>query len=287
MCKNGILNEKIECKICGRECKSHASLGTHLRKKHNVLSEDYYIKYIKTENEGKCKNKDCNNVVKFISLKNGYKGYECSSPNNFCSSKCSANDEDVRNKFNETTEKLYGDKNYRNLEKHAETSMKNWGVKNPSSSPIVKEIRRQSIQKTYGVDNVFQTEKVKDDIRTHFEESGYWLSDEEAKLNYKNYYDRCISHTRMNKKELFNNWDGYDYYDEEYIKDNLVLFKGNSNHPEYPTIDHIIPIKEGFKQNIELLEITALSNLVITKRKNNNFKSTLNVKEFKQKMGFL
>jgi hypothetical protein len=90
----------------------------------------------------------------------------------------------------------------------------------------------------------------------------------------------------MNKKELFKNWDGYDYYDGEYIKDNLQIFKGNSNHPEYPTIDHIIPIKEGFKQGIELLEITGFGNLVITKRKNNNFKSTLSVEEFKQKMGF-
>ena len=70
-----------------------------------------------------------------------------------------------------------------------------------------------------------------------------------------------LSH--KNKKILLKNWDGYDYYDGEYIKDNFNL---PYHHKNYPTIDHKTSIFEGFKNNISAENISNISNLCFTKR---------------------
>lgn len=59
----------IICKICGKEFKSLMSLSRHLRFD-SISSKDYYDKYFKTENEGKCL--CCNKSTKFINIKLGY-----------------------------------------------------------------------------------------------------------------------------------------------------------------------------------------------------------------------
>lgn len=50
---------EVECKLCGAVCKNIRSLEAHLRTAHrfghdNSLYEDYYIKYLKKNNEGIC-----------------------------------------------------------------------------------------------------------------------------------------------------------------------------------------------------------------------------------------
>jgi len=70
---------------------------------------------------------------------------------------------------------------------------------------------------------------------------------------------------------LFENWDGYDYYDGEYIKNNFNLHGLDNN---YPTIDHKISVSYGFKNNIEPEKIADISNLCITKKINNSKKSS-------------
>ena len=60
----------------------------------------------------------------------------------------------------------------------------------------------------------------------------------------------CRRITYKFKKLLFENWNGCDYYDGEYIKDNL-----NLNNASYPTIDHKISIFYGFINNIEVEKI--------------------------------
>lgn len=69
---------------------------------------------------------------------------------------------------------------------------------------------------------------------------------------------------------MFENWDGKDYYDDEYIKEYLLLPYGNK---KYPTIDHKISIYYGFINNISPDEIGKLENLYITKRTINSKKS--------------
>lgn len=64
-------NEIFICKICGKEYKNLQSLSKHLSDKHKeITKKDYYDKYMKKENEGKCKY--CNKNTRFINLSEGY-----------------------------------------------------------------------------------------------------------------------------------------------------------------------------------------------------------------------
>ena len=88
---------------------------------------------------------------------------------------------------------------------------------------------------------------------------------------WKQYWRRCNDLTRKMRKQLLETWDGYDYIDGEYIKDNLEL---PYTHSDYPTLDHIIPRSEGFKQGLSPYEITTPDNLKWTKRVNNSKKGS-------------
>jgi len=77
------------------------------------------------------------------------------------------------------------------------------------------------------------------------------------------YRKKVRNETYKYKKELYNNWNGYDYYDNEYIKDNFNLKSFDDN---YPSLDHKISIKYGFDNNISIEKIGNINNLCITKR---------------------
>jgi len=71
------------------------------------------------------------------------------------------------------------------------------------------------------------------------------------------------------KRELFNNWNGIDYYDNECIKENLIL---NPLDRSYPTIDHKTSVLYGFLNDIPPEVIGDISNLCITKKHINSSK---------------
>lgn len=75
--------------------------------------------------------------------------------------------------------------------------------------------------------------------------------------------------TNRIKKSLYKDWDGYDYYDKDYIHKNLLL---GFNNIDYPTIDHKISVFIGYKEGLLPTEIASIENLCITKRKNNSSK---------------
>jgi len=81
--------------------------------------------------------------------------------------------------------------------------------------------------------------------------------------SFNEYCKEIRKETYKYKKELFENWDGYDFYDNEYIKCNFIL---KSNDDKYPNIDHKISIKFGFDNNILVEKIGNIDNLCITKR---------------------
>lgn len=134
------------------------------------------------------------------------------------------------------------------LEKSQETSIKNFGTKHPNQSNIIKQ-RKIDYRK----------------------ENGLYVETNEFKL----YHNKIDCETRKYKKELFDCWNGLDFYDDKYIKDNLFLFEGT--HALYPTIDHKISIKYGFMNNIEPEIIGNINNLCITTRSNNSSKSYKNI----------
>ena len=96
--------------------------------------------------------------------------------------------------------------------------------------------------------------------------------------NFESYRRIVDNYTNITRKILFNSWDGNDYYDGEYIKDNLKL---NSNDNKYPSVDHKISVLYGFNNNISPEEISNVENLCITTRINNSTKNSLNEISFK------
>lgn len=87
--------------------------------------------------------------------------------------------------------------------------------------------------------------------------------------DWKQYWKRCDWLTQKIRKQMLEDWDGYDYIDGEYIKDNLNLHYSDKN---YPTLDHIKPRSQCFKEGISPYEATSPENLKWTKRINNSKK---------------
>jgi hypothetical protein len=86
---------------------------------------------------------------------------------------------------------------------------------------------------------------------------------------WKQYWKRCDYLTRKIRKMMLETWDGYDYIDGEYIIENLNLHYSDKN---YPTLDHIKPRSQCFKDGLTPDEATTPSNLKWTKRINNSKK---------------
>ncbi len=149
------------------------------------------------------------------------------------------------------------------IKKRTITNLSKFGVENPFQ---LTDLIKSSMKFKYGVEHPSQIETNKQskqkNRRKTKEKNGDWIKLED--LNEWNLYkNRVRSLTSKNKKELFNSWDGIDYYDGEYIQNYSEL---NHNNPCYPTIDHKVSIYYGFINGINEEVISDLSNLVITKR---------------------
>lgn len=100
-------------------------------------------------------------------------------------------------------------------------------------------------------------------------------------MGFEKYINEVRRLTKANKKELIYNWNGLDYYDNEYIKDN---FNYHYNDLKYPTIDHKISILYGYKHNLSTEYISSMDNLCFTKRFLNCKKGKTNEDIFKLKL---
>lgn len=156
--------------------------------------------------------------------------------------------------------------------KFASTEYKNWqkeynlekfGVENIfTKGSIGYNKTRSKIKNDHGVENISQLKETKEKVRETNEEVGKWLKKDQFKL-FKEYTKHVNRITKNNKIKLFKNWNGYDYYDNEYIKDYLKL---DQTHKLYPTVDHKISIKYGYENNIDYNIIANINNLCITKK---------------------
>lgn len=140
--------------------------------------------------------------------------------------------------------------------KLTETNIKKYGVKYPSQNKTIYNKTKSSFIKKYGVEYISQSEYWRNKI-------GF-----SGDINEFYKYKRLVKNLTNNiKNKLFENWDGYDYYDKEYIKDYLNL---HYNDKKYPTIDHKTSILYGYKNNISIKTISNIDNLCITKRSINS-----------------
>lgn len=184
-------------------------------------------------------------------------------------------------------------------ERTEKTLMQKYGVNNVSKSDIIKERKRKTTIKNWGVDNVFQNQEIKNKIISdninkygccHHNQSDIIKQKtlltrvkKGKQINplyykeYSLYKKKVLCVTRKYKKELLNNWDGYDYYDKEYIKENYNL---NPNNKKYPTIDHKISVYYGFINNMDYNIIGNINNLCITKKCINSSKMNKNYNEY-------
>lgn len=146
--------------------------------------------------------------------------------------------EDIKNKITNTNKEKYGKcwitQTDFFLEKSKITNKEKYGTENAAQSELIKNKMKKTCLKKYNVDNYLKSEKMKE-FRL---KNGTKIPDE-LKSNWIKYSDEVRYKTNSYKRNLFEKWDGIDYYDGEDIKENLKLFHGDRN---YPTIDHKISI---------------------------------------------
>ncbi len=154
-----------------------------------------------------------------------------------------------------------------------------WRAKYLSNILEIEKKKKETCIKRYGVENVSQIEQVYNKIIKTKIENNQIIPDE--LLSDWNLYKRKVRKiTRINKKILFENWNGMDYYDGENIKS---YFRYSHTHRFYPTIDHKISVFYGFKNNIDPEIIGDIDNLCITKRFLNCIKNKMIEEEFNLK----
>jgi len=168
-------------------------------------------------------------------------------------------------------------------EKMKTTSFNKYGVSYPLQSFEVKEKIKETNLERYGVENPGQSKEIKNKIKKTRILNGSQIADE-LKTDFQLYKDKVYNATLLLKDELLNNWNGYDYYDKEYIKDNFNL---DRNDLAYPTIDHKISIYYGFINNIDEEKIYDINNLCITKRTINCKKNRLSEEEYLEKINII
>lgn len=169
----------------------------------------------------------------------------------------------------------YGDlkKYYNNINKTKTTNCLNkYGVENVMQVNDIKIKGQKTCLNKYGEYNPMFVDKfikksTSKSIKTKLERG---LIIPEDKLNDFEKYRRIIRRLVYKFKPiLFNEWSGYDYYDNEYIKDYLNLYHTDNR---YPSIDHKISVYEGFTNNIDPCIIGDIQNMCITKRGINSSK---------------
>lgn len=157
---------KTKCKICGKEI-GNKGLTSHFKNTHNISSKEYYDKYLKQENDGKCL--ECGKETKFIKFTKGY--------HSFCSTKCSNNNKKVSELKKKSCIKKYGVDNPAKAEavkdKIKQTNLERYGAECTLASETIKERIKETNLERYGVENPFQSEEVKEKIKqTNLERYG-------------------------------------------------------------------------------------------------------------------
>lgn len=158
-------------------------------------------------------------------------------------------------------------------------SLSKMGDKNPAKRADVRDKIRNSIINLYK-EHPDLKDRISVSLLNYFENNPNYVNSEELS-EYKIYRKAVDNLTKRNKKQLFDNWLGYDYYDGEFILNNIDL---NYNDENYPTIDHKISILEGFKLKYLPEFISNINNLCITKRYLNTKKGHLDNIKFEEKL---
>lgn len=182
--------------------------------------------------------------------------------------------QEYKEKVKNTLKERYGVDNISKCnkfkKKRKKTMLERYGVEYYVLHNDFKDKSKETFLKNYGVEHIMKLDR---EVEKRLKKKGLIL---ENNL-YKIYRRKVDKMTKQSKIILLNKWDGYDFYDNEYIKYNFEL---DYTHSNYPTIDHKISVYEGFKNNLSIEEMSSVENLCITKRWINSSKYIKNAEDF-------
>ena len=168
--------------------------------------------------------------------------------------------EETKKKIKETCLERYGETSYNKTDefkkKSIKTNLEKYGVEHESKTKSGQEKRKLT--------RIKRGNQVPDELLDEF-------------YLYRRLVDNKLD---LIRKKVIEEWSGYDYYDGEYIKDNLNLKHSDRS---YPSIDHKISVHYGFLNKISIDEISDISNLCVTKSYINSKKRELNEVDFLEK----
>jgi hypothetical protein len=226
------------------------------------------------------------NLTTKLVNKSSCSSIECSNQKikDVCQAKWGVNNpfqvEEIKDKIKETLVEKYGVEHPMFLEltkdKIKETCLEKYGVSSYTKTDECKKKKVKTYIEKYGAEHDAKTELGKEKRKNTRIERGNQIPDE---LLDKFYIYRRLVDNKLDliRGKIIVDWSGYDYYDDEYIKDNLKL---KSSDRLYPTIDHKTSVYYGFLNNISVDEISHINNLCITKSYLNSKKRDLNEDDF-------
>lgn len=156
---------------------------------------------------------------------------------------------------------------YRNYTRKMKTNNRDICQKCELKLSPSEETRKKMSEKHIG--KKFTEENIEKQRLTKIK-NGTWKTENERTV-YKNYWLKVNKETHKHTKELFENWNGKDYYTNE----NIIMLIDRDI-----TIDHKISVYYGIINNIKPEEIGKLENLCICSRRTNSKKHRLTENEF-------
>ena len=255
----------MKCGICEKDFRNKTCLSNHI-KVHSISKKEYYDNYLKTKEEGFCKT--CGEETTLESISKGYHDYcskECisSNPEIILRRLASTNMESFRKKISDT--KL--SEEYK--KKLIESMQLKYGVDHVSQLASWKQKVEETMMSKYGSKQAFSVPE----IREKAKQTMIARKDAVPEERYGDFlvYSKKVKFlTEKNRKILLENWDGIDFYDKEYIKENFRL---ESHHRNYPTIDHKKSVMKCFLEEDTIEFASSLQNLCFTKKWINSSKS--------------
>ncbi len=178
----------------------------------------------------------------------------------------------VKDKTKKTLLKKYGVDHPMRLQetkdKISKTCMDKYGVNNYTKTEEYLKKTLLTNREKYGVDYESKTEEGQQKRKKTRIKNGIQIPDELVS-DYRRYRLSVNRITYRLRRQILDNWDGYDYYDGEFISNNFKLCKDDR---EYPQFDHKISVFYGFYNNLDPIFVGGINNVCITKQWINGLK---------------
>jgi len=164
-------------------------------------------------------------------------------------------------------------KNPESIEKRKQTCLEKYGNEYYVATDESRVKVKETLIERYGGHHMkldeFKFKSIDKSLKTKLER-GLIVADEYL-TEWDIYRKKVRKLTERNRIILMERWDGTDYYDGKYIKDNFTY---KHTDGEYPTLDHKISILHGFQNKMPAKYIAGTDNLCITKKSHNSSKGS-------------